>query len=70
MNLNITNSVWKVLLTIVGIMLIFLSPLLGILLLLWILGTMLKLSFKILKYVVYIAVAFFILCLIIGIFVA
>ena len=70
MDLNITNSVWKVLLTIVGIMLIFLSPLLGILLLLWILVTMLKLSFSLLKYVVYIAVAFFILCLIIGIFVA
>jgi len=70
MDLNINNSVWKVLLTIVGIMLIFLSPLLGILLLLWILVTMLKLSFSLLKYVVYIAVAFFILCLIIGIFVA
>jgi hypothetical protein len=61
------KTIWNVFLGVVGVFFTIFFPIIGIPLLILI---VLKIIFKILKYTVLIAVFFFILCLIIGVFVA
>jgi len=64
------NNIWKILLGIVGVMLIIFAPIIGIIVFLFLIGLLLKVTFNIIKYVAYAAICFFIICFIVGLFVS